>query len=238
MNLWDSVQRGLEKATQEAGRIAKTQRLRATVDGLNREINIQSGTLVGKTMELFLAGHLTQAEILPICQEIARLQQQLAQTQNELKLAQANTPPNTAPPPPGAATPYPPPPTIPAQTLYPPAPVGSSEPTIYAPPPPGYEPYTAGGSDVTAPPPPGMEGLTLSQIETMALNTMATPGTGQRRCTNCQAALTPTDEFCHTCGTPARTNEAEHSPTIRAETTPTVAEVNTASEEAQKHEGV
>ena len=41
MPLWDSVQRSLEKASQEAARIAKTQRLRSTIDGLTRQVNTQ-----------------------------------------------------------------------------------------------------------------------------------------------------------------------------------------------------
>src|SRR5712691_12870974 len=79
MPLWESVQRGLEKATQEATRIAKTQRLRSTIDGLSRQIHAQNGNILNKTMELFIAGQLTQSELVPLCQEMVSLQQQLTQ---------------------------------------------------------------------------------------------------------------------------------------------------------------
>ena len=84
MPLWDSVQRSLEKASQEAARMAKTQRLRYTIDGLSRQISTQSNNIVNKTMDLFTAGELTQSELLPLCQEITNLQQQLNQAQNSI----------------------------------------------------------------------------------------------------------------------------------------------------------
>src|SRR5436189_6159964 len=84
MPLWDSVQRGLEKASQEAARIARTQRLRSTIDGLARQLNMQHNAIFNKTMDLFVTGQLTQSELLPLCQEMINLQQQMNQAQNEL----------------------------------------------------------------------------------------------------------------------------------------------------------
>src|SRR5579859_2363353 len=92
MNIWDSVHRGLEKASHEASRIARTQRLRSTIDGLNRQITTQQGSLLTRAMELFSTGRLTQSELLPLCQEMANLQQQLAQAHHELKQLQAQAP--------------------------------------------------------------------------------------------------------------------------------------------------
>src|SRR5437588_1464702 len=66
MPLWDSVQRSLEKASQEAARMAKTQRLRYTIDGLSRQLSTQNNNIVNKTMDLFRAGELTQSELLPL----------------------------------------------------------------------------------------------------------------------------------------------------------------------------
>ena len=107
MPLWDSVQRSLEKASQEAARMAKTQRLRYTIDGLSRQISTQSNNIVNKTMDLFSAGELTQSELLPLCQEITNLQQQLNLAQNELKQIQATQPQTTGPQTmPGASNPY------------------------------------------------------------------------------------------------------------------------------------
>src|SRR6266480_6657365 len=91
MPLWDSVQRGLEKASQEAARIARTQRLRSNIDGLSRQMYAQNNAIFNKTMELFVSGQLTQSELLPLCQEMINLQQQLNQAQNELKQLQAQS---------------------------------------------------------------------------------------------------------------------------------------------------
>src|SRR5207248_1390942 len=63
MPLWDSVQRSLEKASQEAARIAKTQRLRSIIDGLNRQINTQHSSIVNKAMDMFVSGQLTTAQL-------------------------------------------------------------------------------------------------------------------------------------------------------------------------------
>ncbi len=116
MPLWDSVQRGLEKASQEAARIARTQRLRSNIDGLSRQMYAQNNAIFNKTMELFVSGQLTQSELLPLCQEMINLQQQLNQAQNELKQLQA-------------------------QSSQPPAPHAADIPDV-PPPPPGVEPLT------------------------------------------------------------------------------------------------
>src|ERR1700730_15112742 len=92
MNIWDSVQRGFEKASQEAGRIARVQRLRSTTDSLSRLIVTLNETIVTRTMEVFEAGQLTQEEIIPLCEELKILKQQREQAQNELRLTQAQTP--------------------------------------------------------------------------------------------------------------------------------------------------
>ncbi|MDQ6662118.1 MAG: hypothetical protein M3Z24_14280, partial [Chloroflexota bacterium] len=81
MPLWDSVHRGLEKASQEASRIARTQRLRSNIDTFARQITTQQSNLLSKTMELFTSGQLTQNELTPLCQELVNLQQQLNQAQ-------------------------------------------------------------------------------------------------------------------------------------------------------------
>src|SRR5947209_12466331 len=94
MPLWDSVHRSLEKASQEAARIAKTQRLRSTIDGLTRQVNTQHSSIVNKAMDMFIAGQLTTGELYQLCQEMMNLQQQLNQARNELQQIQiqASTP--------------------------------------------------------------------------------------------------------------------------------------------------
>ena len=96
MPLWDSVHRSLEKASHEAARIAKAQRLRNIIDGLNRQINTQHSSIVNKAMDMFIAGQLTTGELYQLCQEMMNLQQQLNQARNELQQIQiqAPTPPS------------------------------------------------------------------------------------------------------------------------------------------------
>src|SRR5215469_14116447 len=180
MPLWDSVQRGLEKASQEAARIARTQRLRNTLDGLTRQVNMQNNNMIDKAMELFTAGQLTQSELLPICQELVSLKQQINDVQMELKQIQASQPPATATP--GQVEgPVTYPPTMPMSLPYTsPESSGDLPSTIYAPPPPGYQSYLESvGGDVTAPPPPDIGPLTISSLETMRMDpdTAGSPAT-------------------------------------------------------------
>src|SRR5437868_13388927 len=127
MNLWDSVHRGLEKASQEAARIAKIQRLRGNIDHFSRQIHIQHDILLRKVMELFNSGQLTQSELIPLCQELMSLQQQLHVFHNELKHLQSLGAPAVQP-------------------AQPAAPI--------APPPPEYQAYNDTTVPVPAPPPP------------------------------------------------------------------------------------
>jgi hypothetical protein len=223
MNLWDSIHRGLDKASQEAARLAKVQRLRSIIDGLTRHINTQHTMLINKTMELYTSGQLTQSELLPICQAIIELQQQMQQAQNELRLLQGNAP--TPPPPPqlqGPGTATQPGPTI----LYPVS--GETVATgLYAPPT-DYQPYVDAGPTTAPPPPPGVETFAASEMGTViapppppgmpAAQPPAPDLTGlnaPRHCPACQVELNPSYAFCHNCGTPVQHNLAQ-MPTMRA----------------------
>ena len=153
MNIWDSVQRGLEKATHEAGRIAKTQRLRATLEGLSKQIEAQQAAIISMAMELFKNGQLTQHELLLLCQELSNSQQQLVQAQNELKAIQSQSSANTQAIPPATTVAYTQPP---------------------------YQPYENTQPDLVPPPPPGVEPLTVSSLETMRVPQSV--GTSCRAC--------------------------------------------------------
>jgi hypothetical protein len=210
MNLWDSVHRGLEKASQEAARLARMQRLRATMDGMTRQVNVLHNNLISRTMDLYIAGQLAQSELLPICQELAGLQQQIQQIQNELRQLQA------------------------IQTQQQPQGPGSGiiaqpggEAGAYAPPPPDYQSYVDAGP-ITAPPPPGEELHAMSGMETL----LAPPPPGMapvqppvpvpagvhRFCPSCHAELNPGHAFCQNCGTPVQNDAALHMPTVRSGT--------------------
>jgi len=226
MPLWDSVQRGLEKASQEAARIARTQRLRSTIDGLTRQANTQTINLIDKTLELFTAGQLMQSELLPICQELVSLRQQINDAQMELKQIQASQPlaAATAGQVEGPVT-YPP--TMPMSMPYTPAESsGDLPPTIYAPPPAGYQSYleSVGGGDVTAPPPPDIGPLTISSMETVMMGpgtagSPATPAVAQpasQTCPACRTEIQPGHAFCSNCGTAVQNSDALQLPTMRA----------------------
>ncbi len=176
MNIWDSVQRGLEKATHEASRIARTQRLRTTLEGLSKQIEVQHTTIVATTMELFKNGQLTQQELLVLCQELHSLQQQSAQTQSELKLIQHQSNSNTQAVPPTQIVAYPQP---------------------------SYPPYENTLPALVPPPPPGVEPLTVSSLDTVRAPLMASEIV---QCNICQTPLVPGNAFCHHCGTPINTN--------------------------------
>lgn len=202
MNLWDSVQRGLEKASHEAARIAKTQRLRATIDTLSRQIQAQQGTLIQKTMELFANGQLTQGELLLICQSLATMQQQLAQAQHELKQIpaqgqQAGSPTMQ----PGTTGPYPSTASFPGGE--------NLAPTIYAP----LPPMESTTPIAVPPPPPGVE-ATFSEQRTTLMSDDGHLAQEKIICTNCHNEVLPGHAYCQNCGSPVKV-EASYLPTIR-----------------------
>ena len=222
MNLWDSVHRGLEKASQEAARIAKTQRLRGNIDNLSRQIHIQHDNLLRKVIELFNSGQLTQSELIPLCQELTSLQQQLHMFHNELKQLQSLGMPPAQPAQPAA--PMAPPPYAPSSSLL----AGSEAiaPTVYAPQLPEHQFYTdtTVPIPVPPPPPPGGEPVTVSAIETLLLGTNVPPPPAVEKqvCPICHAEVAPGNAFCHNCGSPVRNNTVAHLPTARSSTVETV----------------
>jgi hypothetical protein len=213
MPLWDSVQRSLEKASQEAARIAKTQRLRSTIDRLSRQVNTQQATIFNRTMDLFIAGQLTQSELLSLCQEMVQFQQQLNQAQLELKQlqsSQAQGQPNQYAPTTEVGS-------GPAPMPYPPT-AGDQLQTGYAPPLPEYQSYLDSTQEgAVPPPPPGVEPLTVSAVETVMMTPAdAAPAANKQFCLVCHAELPPNIAFCHSCGAPVQNANSSHSPTIRA----------------------
>lgn len=126
MSFLESVQHGLEKASQEAARIAKIQHLHGVANDLAVKMNQESYDIINKVMELFQSGHLTQSELLPLCQQITTYQQQIAEVQAEIQKIQAEAHPQTSSAP-GAAPVYPPtgspaaPPPPPSAPVSPPA---------------------------------------------------------------------------------------------------------------------
>lgn len=142
MSFLESIQHGLEKASQEATRLARIQHLHNVTNDLNFKASQQGQNLVAKAMEMYHSGLLAQGELTAICKQIADYQQQLSEVQEELQRLHESaddadqqnipTPPPPAYPPdaPGAVppgySPYPAPPAgypaYPPQTAYPGAP--------------------------------------------------------------------------------------------------------------------
>ena len=139
MNIWDSVQRGLEKATHEAARIAKGQRLRATIESLSKQMETQQGAILGTAMDLFKNGQLTQNELLVLCQALHNSQQQFTQAQSELKLIQSNSGIQVAQP------------TAYTQSSH--QPYDNTLPALVPPPPPGFEPLNVSSLETMRMPP-------------------------------------------------------------------------------------
>jgi hypothetical protein len=201
MSLWESVQKGLDKASKEAARIARTQKLRSQIDGMNRQIITQHDALIRRTMDLFLNGALQQPELLPLCQEIINLQQQVVQAQNELQQVQQGAPNQ-----PGELPVTPPPTYQTPSMLTPPPPPYSGGLT---PPPPNYE--TIAATIPTPPPPPDMPATIMAS----EMSTQAPPPPGLR-CPACQAEIMPDVPFCHACGNYLQGTGALQQPTMRS----------------------
>lgn len=221
MNLWDSVHRGLEKASQEAGRIARVQRTRSHIDKVSHQIEAQEAAILNKVMELFTSGRLTQNELIPICQVLIDSQQQLSQAQNELKQLQSQ----------GSAQ-------VPANPY-------TATTDVYTQPPlpsPGYQPaYLDKTMPATPPPPPGMESLTVASQETfvMSADTILPPPppppsvADKRLCTTCGTEALPENQYCHNCGALLQLPEFAHLPTVRADS---LAAIESADEETVRGE--
>jgi hypothetical protein len=214
MNIWDSVHRGLEKASQEAARISKAQKLRSQIDALSRQLNTQNNTLLSRTIELFNNNQLTQSQLLPLCQELVNIQQQLELAQNELKLLQSQGVPPAAQTPPAGDT-------TGTYQLTSPYAAGEAAPTLYAPPPPGAEYQTQ--TTQVPPPPPGSGPQTVSAMETLLMGAAATPPPppalpGSIRCIGCQGEIANGLSYCPNCGRPVQESSIAHLPTMRGGT--------------------
>src|SRR5258707_3751370 len=127
MSFLESIQHGLEKASQEASRITKIQHLHNVANDLSFKASQEGQTLITKALEMYHQGILAQGELVAICQQIATYQQQLNEVHEEIQRLQSDTgnEGQQAPQPPqpvqayapGAVPPgYPP---YPAQSAYP-----------------------------------------------------------------------------------------------------------------------
>lgn len=111
MSFLESVQHGIEKASQEAARLAKIQHLHSIINDLTKKIDQDNQEILAKVMELFQGEHLTQSELVPFCQQITTYQQQITEVQAEIQKIhdEAHAPaPESAPATPAPAVTAPP----------------------------------------------------------------------------------------------------------------------------------
>lgn len=207
MPIWDSVQRGLEKASQEAARMARTQRLRSLMDNMARQMNTLSNAITNKTMELFNAGQITHPELLLLCQELENLRQQFEQMQNEMRQIQATQTQTQGQLPPGAS-PYPP--AMGSNPALYPSTITDVGATQFAPPPPEYSSYMGSTEeDLTPPPPPDIISAPGSAYPA------AQPIASAARCPACGYEVQPHHAFCQSCGTRIQGNQQGYQDTVR-----------------------
>lgn len=91
MGLFDSVQKGIEKASAETSRLVRVNRLKQQIDGKRIEITQQSIALANRTMELFGSGQPLPPELVGFCQAIVALQNQIVAIDEEIRQTQINT---------------------------------------------------------------------------------------------------------------------------------------------------
>jgi hypothetical protein len=231
MNIWDSAQRGFEKASQAAARLARMQRLRSAIDNLSRSMLTQNEKILNTVMDLHIAGKLRQEELIPLCKELVHLQKQVEQAQAEIWQLQHQGQSSSNPGPEGPVAMVPPP--APTETTVtapntPPMqpPSGSSyslsdAETIYVPPPPpppGYRPLESALPVAAPPPPPDPASLVPSSRETPVTGPVTPPPVQLQtlQCHTCQEPLTPQQTFCARCGTFTAQHTKAHLPTQRA----------------------
>lgn len=151
MSFLESIQHGLEKASQQAARITRIQHLHHIATDLDFKASQQGQNLVGKAMEMYHNGILAQGELTAICKQIADYQQQSHEVQEELQRLQSDEDGQQEIPAPPAPAPgyqvYPQ--AAPAQA-YPAGPVPPGYPA-YPTPPAGYPPYPPQASYPAAP---------------------------------------------------------------------------------------
>ena len=185
MSFLESIQQGLEKASQKAAQLTKIQHLHNIANDLTFKASQQGQNLVAKAMEMYRNGTLAQGELTAICQQIATYEQQLGEVNEELErlkspedAAQAEMP---APP---VATEYPahlppPPQGYPAGTMppsYVPYPTPQVSYTAYSTPvQPGY-PVSPSGEPPTRPGAPVQESEIPTQMSASSSEPPTRPG--------------------------------------------------------------
>lgn len=88
MSFLESIQHGLEKASQEASRITKIQHFHNVINDLTFKASQQGQTLIAQAMDMYHNGRLGQGELVVICQQIATYEQQINEIQGEIQRLQ------------------------------------------------------------------------------------------------------------------------------------------------------
>lgn len=88
MSFLESIQHGLEKASQEASRITKIQHFHNVINDLTFKASQQGQALIAQAMDMYHDGRLGQGELVVICQQIATYEQQINEIQGEIQRLQ------------------------------------------------------------------------------------------------------------------------------------------------------
>lgn len=231
MSFLESIQHGLEKASQQAARITKIQHLRSAANDLNFKASQQGQNLVAKAMEMYHNGILAQGELTAICKQISDYQQQCHEVQEELQRLQSDedeqqeipAPPPLAPGYQAYAQAVPP-----GYPAYPAPPAGYPTPAPVAPgypPPAGYAPYppqvgypAAPGQPVQPlayPPPPVTSGQSTrppTQPLTLSGESPAAPEAPEAPAQKSAPAAHPHKAAAHHRAAPAPAAESDQPP--------------------------
>ena len=92
MSLWEALHQGLEKAAQEAEHIAREHHIHSTLPRLAEQVTTYEEELLKRTMQLYTSGALTQGELIPLCEGLASLHQEVTTLRQELSQLEHHEP--------------------------------------------------------------------------------------------------------------------------------------------------
>jgi hypothetical protein len=92
----DRIKSGADKAAFEADRLVRLNQAQAAVRSAQRGLEAETGALGREVLALYGAGTLIQPELLPTCQKIDGLRQQVAALEAEVVRIREEQPPGVA----------------------------------------------------------------------------------------------------------------------------------------------
>src|SRR4051812_39632353 len=84
MRITQSIRRRVDRATLEADRIMRANRMKAEIAALSRRIDDEERRMGARLVELFESGALQHAEFEPAARLVLEMRSQLGEKQNDL----------------------------------------------------------------------------------------------------------------------------------------------------------